>query len=233
MSTQFSKYRFLGGLAVAFMLPLSFYLIAKGMSKDKLHMPRYYNIDSTGTKGIETVYHRAAEVQLTNQLGTAVALNKDLAGKILIINVFSAHCNSNCPKVMANMKILQKAFSKNPRMESSLDTAVQLITITLNPAQDSFSVLRAYADGHGVNHDHWWFLTGDETKIFHYLRTQLFLPVTQSVDTNENLIHMQTIVVLDKNRYVRGYYNGLDLADIKHCADDVVLLSIENEHKRR
>jgi protein SCO1/2 len=231
MAKKTNNYRFLGGLAVAFVLPLSFYFIARVMSKDKLHMPHYYiaeGIKPVHVKGKnDTLYHQVADLQLTNQLGALVSLNKDLKGKILIVDFFFVNCPTICPRLTNNMKLLQKAFHKNPKMESSLDTAVQLISITVNPAHDSFPLLRSYADRYQVDHDHWWFLTGDKKVIYNYARNQLFVETAPGDGGADDFVHTQKIVVLDQNRHIRGYYDGLDIAEIKRCADDVVLLSLE------
>ncbi len=194
-------------------------------------MPHYYVADSVRAVPVkgknDTIFHQATDVVLTNQLGNTVSLNNSLKGKILIVDFFFVNCPVICPRLTGDMVLLQKAFHKNPKMESSLDTAVQLISMTVNPAHDSFQVLRQYADRFRVDHDHWWFLTGDKKKIYDYARNQLFVEAQPGDGGADDFIHTEKIVLLDKNRYIRGYYNGLDTADVKRCADDVVLLSLE------
>lgn len=194
-------------------------------------MPRYYIPEGTRKVHVkgknDTLFHQVADLRLTNQLGTSVSVNNDLKGKILIVDFFFVNCPTICPRLTGNMGLLQRAFRKNPKMESSLDTAVQLISITVNPAHDTFQVLRNYADRFGVDHDHWWFLTGDKKTIYDYARNQLHVEASPDDGGADDFIHTQKIVVLDKNRFIRGYYDGLDTADLKRCADDVVLLSLE------
>jgi len=218
------------GLAVAFLLPLSFYVITKLLSKDKIFLPRYYNVERVDTKLIDgvqhadTVYHKVGDVMLTNQLGDLISVNKDLKDKVLLIDLFFTQCGTVCPKLTSNMTMLQKAFRKN-------DTAVHLISISVDPVRDSVSVLKAYADRYGANHDHWWFLTGNRQDIYEYTRNQLKLLAKPADGGVEELDHSQTLVLVDKNRYVRGYYNGLDTAELRRCADDIVLLSLEKHPK--
>ena len=213
------------------MLPLSFYMVAKMLHKDQIAMPGHYyaeRIDSSSTDGkttYDSVYHQVREIHLVNQLGDKVALNKDLEGKILLLNVFFTRCGSICPNLTGNITILQKAFKKN-------DTTVQLLSISVDPAHDSFPVLRSYADRYHANPDHWWFLTGDRNDIYDYARNELKLLATPADGGAEQLDHSQTLVLLDKDRYIRGYYNGLDTAALKHCADDIVLLSLEKKRRK-
>lgn len=239
MTKKNSNKRFFLGLAVAFLLPLSFYLIAKVMSKDKIFLPGYYVVDrlDTITDGskvkIDSVFHQVRDIKLTNQFGKQISLNEDLKGKILVIDFFFANCPSICPRLTANMGMLQKAFRRNPKMESSLDTAVHFISITVNPERDTFQALREYAEKHNVNHDHWWFLTGPKKDIYNYARNELRVYTTPGDGGADDFVHTEKLVLLDQDRYIRGYYNGLDTVDLRKCADDIVLLTLEKKKKRK
>lgn len=237
MSTKKSNKTFLGGIAVAVLLPLSLYLIVvelvkRDVKSGKIYMPHHYAVDKidsqvvNGKTEYDTVYHQVADITLTNQLGETVSLNKDLKDKMVVIDFFFVNCPSVCPRLTQNMRLLQRAFKKN-------DTLVQLLSITVNPGHDSFPVLRTYADHYNVDHDHWWFLTGDKKAIYDFARNQLFVSVPPGDGGADDFIHTQKLVLLDKNRYIRGYYDGLDSADIKRCADDIVLLSMENVKKKK
>lgn len=232
--------RFIWGLAVAFLLPLSFYFIAKMLSKDHIVMPGHYGIarvDSTkgadGKLQLDTTYRTVADLALINQLGDNVTLNGTLQGKMLVVDFFFTNCTATCPKLTGNMGLLQKAFRHNPKIENGLDNSVQFISITVNPERDSFPALRKYADGYGANHDHWWFLTGDKKAIYSYARNELGLATGPGDGGADDFIHTEKMVLIDARRNIRGYYDGLDTAQIKKCADDIVLLSMEKEHKKR
>jgi protein SCO1/2 len=231
--------KFLLGLAVALLLPLSFYIVAKLLHKDKINMPHYYRADGinsrteNGKRITDTIFHQVNELTLVNQLGDTVSLNKDLQGKVLVVDFFFATCPSVCPRLTGNMKMLQQAFRKDPKKEKSMDGEVQLISITVNPRSDSFQALRAYADRYGANHDKWWFLTGDKEKIYDYARNELGVSLQSGDGSETDFIHTQKIVTLDQERYIRGYYDGLDTAAISQCAYDVALLSMENKKRKK
>lgn len=233
MSKKASNKTFLGGLAVALLLPLSFWLYytlkVGEVVKDRL--PHYYIVDSIAGK--DTVYHRVADITFTNQLGNKVSLNKTLAGKIVVIDFFFTRCPSICPRLTANIRLLQKAFMKKPFMENSLGNDIQFLSVTVNPEHDSFPVLRAYADRFGANHDHWWFLTGNKKDIYNLARNELRLSVQPGDGGADDFIHTEKLVLLDTSRYIRGYYNGLDTVDLKRCADDIVLLTLEKKRKKK
>jgi len=195
-----------------------------------VRLPRYYipeGVDSKVRGGkivYDTQYHKVSDLVLTNQLGKTVSLNKDLSDKILVIDFFFVNCPTICPRLSRNMAYLQKAFKKN-------DSIAQFVSITVNPVHDSFPVLRDYANRYSINQDHWWFLTGDKKTIYDYARNQLFVAAGEGDGGVDDFIHTQKIVLVDRHRHIRGYYDGLDSTEIKRCADDIVLIWSEKHPK--
>lgn len=225
------KFTFRVGIAVAVGLLLSFYFIAVNLSHGKLKMPRYYRPESVdsfikdGKTIYDTTFHKVASITLTNQLNRVVDLNKDTKGKMLVVNFMFTSCNSICPRMSNGMKMLQKSFiKKNPDM-------VQFISISVDPARDSVTALRKYADNYHADHDRWWFATGDRNSIFNYAKNELGLSLNEG-DVQGDFIHSSKIILMDTSRYIRGYYDGLDTTALRQCADDIVILSMEKEHKK-
>ena len=231
--------RFILGLAVAFLLPLSFYMIARLLSKDKIHLPAHYGVERVeetvvdGKQVADTIYHKVGDISLTNQLGDNFTTNGTLGGRILVINFFFTTCPTICPKLTGNTWLLQRAFRRNPKIENGLDQAVHFISISVDPANDTVQALRAYADRYKADHDRWWFATGDKKSIYDFARNELKLVTGPGDGGADDFIHSQKLVLIDAKRYIRGYYDGLDTADVKRCADDIVLLTMEKEKKRK
>lgn len=229
MKSNRSK-KYIIGFAVAFLLPLSFYLIAILKGKDKLSLPKHYRLIALDTvirdghRFQDSIFYQVPDITLTNQLGKVVQLNKDLKNKVLVIQFLFTNCSSVCPAITKNMGVLQKAFKKN-------DTLVQLISITVDPARDSVAALRAYAERFHVNHDRWWLLTGDKQAIYTYAKEYLELEIGNGDGGVEDLVHSGKLVVLDEQRVIRGYYKASDPFDLKRCADDVVLIGMEKKRK--
>jgi len=202
-------------------------------------MPGHYGverIDSAMVNGkleTDTTYHRVADLALINQLGDRITLDSTLKGRMLVVDFFFVNCPTICPVLSGNMALLQKAFRHNPKIENGLDNSVQFISITVNPERDSFPELRKYADRFGANHDHWWFLTGDKRSIYNFARNELKLAVGPGDGGADDFIHTEKMVLIDAKRNIRGYYDGLDTMQVKKCADDIVLITMEKEHKRK
>jgi protein SCO1/2 len=131
------------------------------------------------------------------------------------------------------MALLQKSFKKDAKRETSLENAVQLVSLTVQPEHDTFQVLRQYADRFNANPDHWWLMTGDKKMIYNFARKDLGLATGPGDGGAEDFIHSDKLVLLDKDRNIRGYYNGLNDSEVRKCADDIVLLTIERKKKKK
>lgn len=232
MNSKRSKTAFIG-IAVALVLPLSFYVVAKLRHMDQLAMPVYYR----GDQQIES--HKAMnmvrsgelkpvdDLRATNQFGEPVSLTRDLPGKMLAVDFIFTSCTSTCPTLTAQMKRLEYAFRRTPMKAN--DTMVQFISITVDPGRDSATALRKYAERVGADQNHWWFITGDKKKLYDWARTQLHLSVPAGDGGAEDFIHTAQIVLIDKDRFIRGYYDGLDTAAVMRCANDMGLLAMEKK----
>ncbi len=226
-------------MAVAVLLPLSFYLVVNKMSKGKIVVPGHYGVEKVekttrdGKEVMDTIYHQVSDISLINQMGQKVSLKKDLDGKMVVIDFFFIDCPSVCPKLSTNMRFLQNSFRKDPKKENTLENDVQFLSITVLPERDSFQRIRVYADKYGANHDHWWFLTGDKKSIYAFARNELGLSTGPGDGGADDFIHTEKIVLLDKDHYIRGYYNGLSDTSANKCANDIVLLTLERKHNKK
>jgi protein SCO1/2 len=50
---------------------------------------------------------------------------------------------------------------------------------------------------------------------------------------DSNFIHSDKFVLIDSNRHVRGYYDGLDAADLANLSKDLVMLTMEKDPKKK
>ncbi len=219
--------------AVAILLPLSFYILAKALDKDKLTMPVYYNgaVKIPARDAAALINQRkilpVADLAAINQFGDSISLNRDLPGKLLAIDFIFTRCTDACPKLTSQMHQLEHAFHRTPMKRN--DTMVQFISITVDPIFDSASVLREYARQAHADENRWWFLTGDKARIYGWMRDQLHLATGEGHGGADDFIHTQKIVVLDEQRFIRGYYDGLDTNEIIRCANDLGLLAMEKK----
>ncbi len=201
-------------------------------------MPRRYFADSVVNKVVngktvtDTLWHSVSNITLTNQLGTTVSLD-DLKGSIIVADFFFTRCPSICPTLTKHMKELQDA-AKMKDIRKRIDSSyVRFISFTVDPERDSAEALKRYADKYGVDHDTWWFLTGPKKTIYDFAFNELKLGLQDGEGVDTNFIHTQKFVLLDRERIVRGYYDGLDSASMSKLAEDVTLLMLERDKKKK
>ena len=191
-------------------------------------MPHRYFYDDVITKEVkgktstDTLWHHVKNMTFTNQLGNQVSLD-DLKGKVLVINFFFSRCPSICPGLTRNMKKLQNSFLKNADI-------VHFISISVDPEHDSVPQLRKFADRFNINHDSWWFVTGNKKEIYDFALQEMKASIADSnVDTA--FIHTENFFLLDSSRVVRGWYNGFDTLKQAQLARDIPTLMLERDKK--
>ncbi len=211
-------------LLIAILLPLTGYWILKYYSKEAVHIPPRYFYDSVrtvegnGKISTDTVWHHVKNISFTNQLGQKVSLD-DLKGKIIVLDFFFTHCPSICPGLTRNMKKLQDSFQKN-------DSIVQFISFSVDPDRDSVPQLRKFADRFKVDHDNWWFAQADRKTLYDFAFSEIKASIADTrIDTA--FIHTENFFLLDSNRVVRGWYNGLDTNRLSQLARDIPILLLE------
>jgi len=225
-------------LCIAVLIPLISYLLVKHFGDEAVVMPRRFYDDSIITKvkdgkeTTDTVWHQVKNISLTNQLGNTVTLDQ-LNGKVLVIDFFFTHCGSICPALTRNMKKLQDAIKRQDNMKYADTNFVQLLSFSVDPERDSVPVLKKYADRNNVNHDVWWMLTGPKKTIYDFAFEELKVDKYNDDPIDSSFVHTSRFTLLDKNRIVRGYYNGLDDSSLARLSNDIVLLMLETDKKKK
>ena len=216
-------------LMIAILLPFTGYLLVSYYSNRDVKMPPRYFYDSVkvseknGKTTYDTAWHSIRNLEFTNQLGQKVSFD-DLKGKIIVLDFFFTHCPTICPKLAVAMKRLQSSFPNN-------DSIVQFVSISVDPKHDSLEQLRHWAEKFNVNPDSWWLLTGDRDSIYNMALKEVKASVAD-VNIDTAFIHTENFFLLDKNRVVRGWYNGLDSVAQGRLVRDIPLLMLEKDQKR-
>ena len=123
------------------------------------------------------------------------------------------------------MKKLQDSFKQN-------DTSfVQFISVSIDPVHDSVPQLRKFADRFSVSPDNWWMVTGDRKEIYDFALQEMRASVADAqIDTG--FIHTSLFFVLDREKIVRGFYDGFDSVAQQRLVRDIPLLMLEKERKK-
>ncbi|MGH7940809.1 MAG: SCO family protein [Limisphaerales bacterium] len=143
------------------------------------------------------------DFSLTNSTG-AVVTRRDLSGKILVVDFLFTSCSVTCPAVNSQMAHIQQLTTN--------DTNVKLVSITVDPRDDTPAVLEKYGADFGADTNRWLFLTGKKSMVYHLIG-QSFL----AKDTDDpfgympgNFAHTERIAIVDARGKLRGFFDGLN-----------------------
>ena len=159
--------------------------------------------------------HTVADFELTNQNGKIIT-QKEYENKIYVVDFFFTRCQTICPLMTNNMARLQTAFIA--------DADVMFLSMSVTPEIDSIPVLRKYADSKGVIDSKWNITTGDKRHIYDLARKSYFAVVEQGDGGLQDFIHTPNFILVDKNKQIRGGYDGTDDENIQQIVADIRIL---------
>ncbi|MBQ4821890.1 SCO family protein [Aquimarina sp. MMG016] len=164
-------------------------------------------------------FHKISPFSLTNQEGEIIT-EKNFKDKIYVVDFFFTSCPGICPKMTTNMMELQNEFLK--------DDDVLLLSHSVTPERDSVSVLKQYALNKGILSHKWYLVTGTQQEIYHLGRQEYFVEEDLGLNKEKDeFLHTENFILIDKNRQIRGIYNGLNKTSINQLIADIKTLKKE------
>ena len=164
--------------------------------------------------------HIIPPFKLINQLGDTIS-DKTFEDKIYITDFFFTFCPGICPKMTKNMKIVQEAFKD--------DNDILLLSHSVTPTHDTPEKLNVYALANGVIPSKWHLVTGNKNEIYDLGRNQYFVEEDLGLSkTEDEFLHTENFILVDKQKRIRGIYNGLNKTSVNQLIADVHTLKNEN-----
>lgn len=160
-------------------------------------------------------FHKIKSFEFLNQNGEKIS-EKDYDGFVYVADFFFTTCPSICPIMTDNMLKIQSYIKDKKK--------VKLLSFSVTPEIDSVQVLKEYSIEKGVDDKYWNLLTGDKSKIYSLARKS-FLVVKENAESNSHdMIHTENFVLVDREKRIRGFYNGTDDEDIEVLKEDIDIL---------
>ncbi len=159
-------------------------------------------------------YHRISDFSLLNQNGNNVT-HEDYKNKIYVADFFFTTCPDICPIMTGNMLYLQ---------ENLKDTNVMLASFSVTPKIDTVEVLKEYSSLKGVDDSKWNLMTGDKKQIYDLARKSYLVAKAIPDGKNHGMIHTENFVLVDRDKRIRGYYDGTNIEDMDKLLDDIQIL---------
>ncbi len=212
-------------LLIVFLLILSFCLLSCNQQQQAEVLP-YYNtpnftpIFASDQKVVDNmVKHRIANFSFRDQNNVMVSQH-DVEGKIHVADFFFTSCGSICPIMTNHMKKIDSVYQNDPNLV--------LLSYSVTPWLDSVKVLKKYADRYQVNNPNWHFLTGSKADIYTLARKSYFAEEDLGFTKDStNFLHTEHFLLIDKNKRIRGIYNGTLQLEIEQLIKDIATLKKE------
>jgi protein SCO1/2 len=168
----------------------------------------------------DTISHRIADFSFINQDGAKVT-NSTFKNKIYVADFFFINCPSICPEMSKQMYRIYEKFLENDN--------VSLLSHTIDPKYDTVAALANYARLLGVNSKKWQFVTGDKEQIYDIGETSYMVVASEDKDAPGGFIHSGAFLLIDKERQVRGVYDGTVDSQVDLLIKDInkLLMSYE------
>jgi protein SCO1/2 len=163
----------------------------------------------------DTIYHKIPAFQFLNQ--DSVWVNeRTFNNQIYVADFFFTSCPTICPKMKTQMLRLYERYQKN--------TSVGLVSYSIDPDFDRPYRLKTYAQKLQIKAPKWNLLTGDKKAIYQ-LGEKSYM-VTAQEDKNEagGFVHSGAFILVDKNKHVRGIYDGTKSEEVDHLMEDMETL---------
>jgi protein SCO1/2 len=198
----------------------AFYFALKEKNVLPVYQPTNVNVELVDNS-IQHVskYHKINDFSLINQNGETVTQDtyKD---KIYVADFFFTTCATICPIMTKNMAAIQKEIINYDD--------VMLLSHSVTPEIDTVAQLKRYAIEKGVNDKKWNLVTGDKKQIYDLARKS-YLAVKSNGAHDYGMVHTENFMLIDKERRIRGFYDGTKKEDIEKLLDDIETLKASYE----
>ncbi len=160
-------------------------------------------------------YHTIANFSLTNQNGEIIT-QENYNDKIYIADFFFTTCPTICPIMTKNMAEIQSKILN--------DSNVLLLSHSVTPSIDTVAQLKKYAIEKGVIDTKWNLVTGNKKEIYDLARKSYLAVKTDGDGGPFDMIHTENFILIDKEKRIRGFYDGTKAKDIEKLLTDLEVL---------
>ncbi|MEM6736871.1 MAG: SCO family protein [Bacteroidota bacterium] len=160
----------------------------------------------------DTIYHTIEEFELMDQDSTIIT-NESMADKVYVADFFFTSCPTICPQMKAQMLRVYETFEGNDE--------VAMLSHTIDPIYDTIPLLKNYANRLGANSDQWKFLWGDQDYIYELAEASYMSIADEDSDAPGGFVHSGAFLLVDKDRRIRGIYDGTEAEQVDILMKDI------------
>ncbi len=191
---------------------LSLFIILCGLVACKQSANKLPILGDPIINGKDTSYPTIANFKLIDQDSTVIT-NQTFANKIYVADFMFLSCPTICPKMTKEMYNVYLAFATDARVE--------LLSHTIDPAHDTILRLKAYTINLGIASSKWHLVTGNEDSIFTLANNSYFSTAYPDSTAPGGFTHSGGLLLVDKNRHIRGVYNSTNPQETQRLITDI------------
>ena len=185
------------------------------IQKKSKPLPIYGEREFNGT---DTVYHTIGKFQFVDQDSTEIT-EHTFDGKIYVADFFFTSCRTICPIMKTQMVRVYDSIENDPD--------VLLLSHTIDPEYDTVGKLHDFAERLGVKSSKWHFVTGNKDSIYHVAEKGYFATAMEDKTEPDGFIHSGAFLLIDKEKRIRGKYDGTKEEDVNRLLEDIQRLKEE------
>ena len=178
------------------------------------------NIEISGGIKADTVYHTVPDFSFINQDGDTITHDK-FKGRVYVADFFFTTCPTICPTMKAQMLRIYEKFMDNDQL--------LILSHSIDPVHDNVAVLRDFAEKLGVESSKWHFVTGEKDKIYEQGMKGYMVTAGEDRTAPGGYIHSGAFILVDKERRIRGIYDGTKSLQVDELMQDILILLAEYE----
>jgi len=176
--------------------------------------------NADGSSSVDTIYQTIPDFKFLNQDSIYIT-NDKFKGKIYIADFFFTSCTSICPIMHRNMKTIFDKFKDNDD--------VMFLSHTIDFKYDTPSVLKKYATKLGVDGPKWQFVYGTKDSVYNIAEKSYLVAVGEDSTNRDGYVHQGFLVLIDKDRKIRGAYDGTNPEQVEQLIKDIPVLLNEKK----
>lgn len=204
-------------MRITILLIIGLSIVGCEPTEDKLKIYGRKEISDNG----DTIYHKIADYQFIDQ-DSSLVTPRTFEDKVYVADFFFTSCPTICPKMKAEMLRVYDKFEATPDFK--------ILSHTLDPEHDTVAVLNRFANDLGVSSEKWHFVTGEKEEIYKHGQTSYMVTAMEDPTAPGGFLHSGAFLLIDKERRVRGIYDGTIPEEVDKLMVDIDKLLAEYEN---
>lgn len=222
---MFKNFNYKKGLLLfaVLLLPSILYITLTTGKHNFVHLPVYYPIGTKdtvvkGRKQTDTIYQTIPKFELIDQTGKKFT-DRDLFNKIYVANFYFTTCPGICKDMAAQMIRVQEKFKSYE--------GFAIVSHSVDPTNDTLEAIQEYARLNKADSKVWHLCTGNRDVIYKLGVDNYKLPAQEDAKAPGGFLHSEYMVLVDKDKRIRGYYDGTKTTEVNKLMEDIKVLLAE------